>query len=69
MAKLKEALLEFGRKFIVFMIILIVGIVMSRFMAIEFYEVFLDKMVWIAIGFFMGNGMTHIADSINRGKR
>ena len=52
---------SFGRKATIFLIIIICGIASSFFMELEFFTKFLESLVYVALGFFMGNGIEHVA--------
>jgi len=51
----------YGRKFLIFIVIIICGIAASFFMQVDFYNKFIESLVYIALGFFMGNGIEHVA--------
>lgn len=49
------------RKVIIFVIAISVLIAATFFVELEFYQILSDKLVWLALGFFAGNGLEHIA--------
>lgn len=63
MSKIKEYLKSL-RKVFVFIICIVVGIVVSLFMPIEYYDKFLMFLGAVAIGFFTGNAAEHISNRI-----
>lgn len=54
------------RKVIIFMVCLAAGISASFFMKLEFYQVFLNNLIWLAGGFFAGNAVEHFGTSFSR---
>lgn len=57
---------KYQRKMVVFGVTLIVAILATFFMKIEFYGKFLDAIVMIAVGFFAGNGLEHIGEGLSK---
>jgi len=57
-----------GRKFTIFVIIIIVGVATTFFMDIKFYSVFIDNLFKIAVAFFVGNGIEHVSQMFRKDK-
>jgi len=55
------------RKVLIFILCIIVAMVSSLFMKIDFYKIMLDNVVWLAIAFFAGNAVEHVAKVFSKG--
>ena len=52
------------RKISIFLISVAISIVISFVMELGYYQTFLNFLLWLAIGFFAGNGIEHLANKI-----
>ena len=52
------------RKVSIFVISIVISIVISFVMELAYYQAFLNFLLWLAIGFFAGNGIEHVANKI-----
>ena len=62
---MREAL-KYRRKVFIFLLCLIAGMVGPVWMGEGHYTLFFDRLVWLAVGFFVGNGAEHIAGAFMR---
>ncbi len=55
-----------GRKVLVFLLCVVIAIVTSFFMKLDYYEKFLNFVVISCSVFFLGNGIEHISGAIKK---
>lgn len=55
-----------NRKVWIFLFSVAAAVITKYFMMVEYYDKFLEFLLWLAIGFFAGNSIEHLAGGLKK---